>query len=236
MPGIKSDLTNKSLPSNRMREIDVPDESGYHKQEFEANSEIDFDQMNALMASRNMPPVDPSIVSAYNVRQAAKRGQVSPEELDHLERQVAEARRAKVTGKERLSHSAKERIAMLCGMSRGTKEVDIDGNIFVLKTLKGVEQRHAIMAASEYDNTVQSPFEIRRQLLARSISEVAGTDIELFLNDSSIEAKLEFIEELDESTLIKLFYEYNVLVNETQSKYFVKTPADGKEVVEDLKK
>lgn len=238
MPTIKSDLTNKNLPQNRLREIDIPDETGYHpSQEFQGNDEVDFDAMNALMASRNLPPVDPSIVSAYNARQAAKRGQqLNKEDIADLERQVADAKRAKITGKERLSYAAKQRIELLLGASRATVTVDIDGNQFVLKTLKGKEQRDAVKAASEFDHTVESPFEIRKQLLARAIFEVGGTDVELFLNDSSIEARLEFIEELDEPILIKLYDEYLTLVRKTQKKYMITSEADAKEVAEDLKK
>lgn len=245
MPGIKSELTNKNFDStNKLKEIEIPDETGYYPQQnFEStNNNLDIDAINNLMAERNLPPLDPNVVSAFNARQVAARGVQSggrksdPKELAAFEQQVSDARRARITGKEKLSASAKQRIEMLCGISRGVRSVDIDGNKFILKTLKGKEQRAAIIAASEFDNSIQSPFEIRKQLLARAVTDIAGTDIELFLGDSSLDARLEFMEELDEHVLAKLFSEYLILVHETKSKYFMTSEKDAKEVSEDLKK
>jgi hypothetical protein len=235
---IKSSLTNKSFPSQKLREFEVPDESGNESRSFESQNELGIDQINALMKERNMPPLDASVVSAFNARQAASRGHQAPQQEDFaaFEKKVSEARKAKITGKDKLSSSAKQRIEMLCQMSRASRSVDIDGNIFVLQTLKGKEQRSAILDASAFDGSLESPFEVRRQLLARSIVEIAGTEVELFLGDSSFEAKLEFIEELDEAVLIRLFNEYQILVREVRDKYTIKSDADAKEVVDSLKK
>ena len=57
----------------------------------------------------------------------------------------------------------------------------IDDNEYVLKTLKGIEVRDSLIEAALYDGTIGLPFETRKQLLARSIMKVAGTDVELFL-------------------------------------------------------
>lgn len=236
MPEIKSPITNKRFASPQMRSYDVPDAEASTPQAYaESPVGLDLEAANALQASRGLPPLDPAVVDAYNARHMASRAQ-SPEELDQLEKEVALARRAKVAGKERLSSVAKQRIEILLETSRGVRDVDLDGNVFVLRTIRGKEQRAAFMAASEYDGTVQSPFEIRKQLLARSIASVAGTDIDLFLNDTSIDAKLAFVEELEETMLVKLYDEYLDLVRETQGKYFPKTEAEVKEVVADLGK
>ena len=150
-----------------------------------------------------MPPVNPAeMQSQFNLRQQAKRDFSDQDVLDY-EQQIKEAKQAKMSGRERLSSGAKHRVEMLTGQSRGIKEVNIDNNMYLLKTLKGKEQRAAIMAASAFDNTVESVFEIRKQLLGRALAEVAGTDLELFLGSSSLESKLDFIEEMDESVLNK---------------------------------
>lgn len=236
MPTIKSDLSNRTLPGGQFREISVPDAGS----SFEgAGPGIDFDQADALMRERGLPPVDrSSLQNQFNARQAAARSApvFSDQEVLDYERQIKEAKQAKASGKERLSVAAKQRIEMLIGMTRGIREVLIDGKVYLLKTLKGKEQRAAIMAASEFDNTVESVFEIRKQLLARALTEVAGTDLELFLGDGSLETRLFFVEEMDESVLNKLYTEYLTLVNETQQKYFVKNDQEAKEVLSDLKK
>jgi hypothetical protein len=237
MPSIKSELTNKTLPGGaKMRSYTVPDAGAPTPQpEPENPAGLDFGAVNASMVERGLPPLDPETISAWNTQQMAKRTQ-SPQDLEQLEKQISQARKDKVMGVQRLSQVAKQRIEMLCGISRGIREVDLDGRIFVLRTLKGKEQRLAIMAAAEYDGTIQSPFEIRRQLLARAIDRVDGTDFDLFLNDTSMEARLDAVEELEEAMLIKLYDEYLSLVRETQDRYFPKNEVEAKEVVADLGK
>lgn len=231
MPGFKSDLTNKNFSSNKLREIEVPDETEYGQQTFEATGgDLDFEAMNNLMRSRGLPDLDSKIQAEYNARKQPQRN------LKDLEQQVAEAKRAKFTGQEKLSHSAKQRIEMLLGTSRMFREVDIDGHKFVLRNLKGKEQRNIMMIVAEFERSVEFPFELRRQVLGRALVEVANTDIDLFLNDTSLEAKLEFIEELDDVVINRLYGEYLLLAREAEEKYSLKNDNEVKEVVEDLKK
>jgi hypothetical protein len=96
--------------------------------------------------------------------------------------------------------------------------------------------REAIMAAAEFDGTVQSPFEIRRQLLARSLVQVAGLDVAQFVGSNELGARLELIDDLDEALLNRLYDEYLEMVRESREKYTIKSEQDAKEVVEDLKK
>ena len=44
---------------------------------------------------------------------------------------------------------------------------------------------------------VQSPFEIRKQLLARSITQVAGMDFDQFVGSAELDDKLAAIEVFD---------------------------------------
>lgn len=225
MVNIKSDLTSKEFQStSKFKEFNVPDESG--------NTELDADAVNALMASRGLPPLDPEKVAEYN-KQMKQFGSGQVNSPFQTNQRIKEERQPM---KERLGSAAKQRIEMLCGISRRTRDVKIDDTVFVLKTLKGKEQREAIKASSEFDNTVEAAYEVRKQLLARSISEVGGADMEMFLNNSSIEARLDFVEELDEMVLNKLYTEYLVLVREAQDRFFPKNEQEMKEVVEDIKK
>jgi hypothetical protein len=125
---------------------------------------------------------------------------------------------------------------MLIGMTRITRTAHIENNDYVLQTLKSKELREAVVSASLYDGTVQSPFEIRKQLLARSITQVAGMDFEQFVGSHELEAKLDAIEEFDHYLLGRLYDEYLTMVKEARDRYAIKTEDDAKEVVEDLKK
>lgn len=241
MPKITSDLVNKSYSGTPLQEFDVPDESGY------APPSIDFEAIDAHRASRGFPPLDDATKRAMFASQTQEKlprktittsepVEQSAQHLADFERQVVDAKKAKFAGQERLNDAAKRRIEALCGMSRGTREVDIDGNKYLLRTLKSKEHRAAIVAAAEFDGSAHAAFEIRKQLLARAIVQITGYDVELFIGDPSIAARLEFVDELEEPMLIKLYSEYLDLAQTTQERYFVKTESDVKEVMEDLKK
>ena len=153
-----------------------------------------------------------------------------------VEREIRAAKEAKRTGRERLGEGAKRRIEMLLGMTQTTHTADVNGTNFVFKSLKAKDMRAAIMIAANYDNTVQSPFEVRKQFLARSIVSIADVDFEQFIGSDTLESKLIFIEELDEALLNRLYDEYLKMVRTAKEKYRIKDDEDAKQVVADLKK
>ena len=239
MPNFESPIGNKKFSSPALREIDVPDESEYYQDQDNVPMQpVNREQANAIARRRtmlpNMQPMDEQSIREFQNRM--QNVDVSERDSGDIEREIKEARQARKTGKERLSEGAKRRIEMLLNMTRNTREVVIAGNTFVFQTLPGKEMRAAIMAASEFDGTVQSPFEIRRQLLARSLCQIAGVDVEQFVGSTSLEARLTLVDELDEPLLNRLYDEYLELVKETRGKYAVKNEADVKEIIDDLKK
>lgn len=217
MPNFESPIGKKKFASNTMREFDVPDESGY------------ADPAQAQFYQN----VNEASIRDFQARDPFMEAQRSEAEI---EKEIRAAREAKRTGKERLSDGAKRRIEMLLGMTRVTREVDINGNIFVLRTLKSKEMSDAIFEVSKFDGTTQGAYEIRRQLLSRSLTHVAGVEIESFISSNALEGKLAFIDELDDPVITRLYSEYITLVNEAKSKYAPKNDQEVKEVLEDLKK
>ncbi len=223
MPKFRSPLGDKDFTGPSLKEFDVPDES----------------EMTPAMRMHGPAPHGPQ--EPIDIRSAMEfqermRQQRSPQDDDEIERQIRAAREAKRLGRERLGDGAKRRVEMLLEMTRSTREVDLNGTAFVLQTLRSKEMREAMMIASEYDGTVQSPFEVRRQLLSRSIVSVANVDFAQFVGSDSLEAKLELIDSLDEALLNRLFDEYSALVKDSRDKYAIKNDRDAEEVVEDLKK
>lgn len=138
--------------------------------------------------------------------------------------------------KERLSEGAKKRIELLINMSRLTREVDIEGNVYTFQSLLSKESREIWNDSISFDGKVDFPFELRRQTLARSLTKIAGISIEDFIGSRNLEDKLLFLDELPDSLLLRLYQEYSVLVKETEQKFSIKTDKDAKEVVDDLKK
>jgi hypothetical protein len=156
-----------------------------------------------------------------------------------FEREIQAARTAKIahlTGKERIGEGAKKRIEMLLNMSRLTRAVEIDGNVYIFQSLKAKEQREALVAIAEYDGTVQFAYECRKQFLARSLTSIGGISFEQFIGSTNLDDKFLFIEELDEGLANRLHREYNILVNETREKFSVKDDVDAQEVRADIKK
>ena len=228
MTTFDSSIGKKKIAGPQMRQLDIPDDSGY-SEEYEESPVKRRPQQNQV-------PFDMNAIRDFQNKMQFGNPD-GTEDLNDIERDFKQAREAKKnTGKERLNEGAKRRIEMLIKMTSDSREVDISGNIFILQTLRSKEMREAIMAASEFDGTVQSPFEIRRQLLARSLSQIAGVDASQFVGSNDLESKLAFVDELGESLLNRLYDEYLILVKESREKYSVKNDADVKEVLEDLKK
>jgi len=218
MPSFDSPLGNKKFSGTPMREFDVPDESESYK---------------PIQQQQQRYVAGEAAIREMQMRMQQEEDQRDPVEIEKEIRAAKEARR---TGKERLNEGAKRRLEILLGMTRTTHTADVGGNEFVFQSLKAKEMREAIVAAAEYDNTVQSPFEIRKQFLARSIVTVAGVDFAQFIGSDSLEAKLIFIEELDDALLNRLYDEYLKLAKEAREKFTIKNSEEAAAVVDDLKK
>lgn len=248
MANIKSDIANKGFKGPAMRQFEVPDESEafdpahspFDYTPDDAPSGVvplDLNAINQSLISRGLPALDAAAEKAVAARNAQIYGQAPPPQSNASAfSNVAAARKLKATGKERLGEAAKRRVEMLCGMFSLTRTVELGGQIFILRTLKGKEIKESIMAASVHDGTVAVPFETRKQYLSRSLVQIAGTEVEMFLGDDSTEARLEFVEELPETILGVLFTEYLLLAEESSKKYGINNEATAKEVVADLKK
>lgn len=223
MPKYDSPIGSKQITGTPMREFSVPDDSGYARTPHRHMHE-------------EMPDIDPQVMREFQSSLQPPQGPTHIRELTDVEKQIFEAKKAKREGKERLSEGARRRVEMLVGMTRLSKDVDIDGNLYRLQTLTSRELRDAVTATAEFDGSVQFIFETRKQLLARSLVVVAGVEVTQFLNSTDLEDRLYFIELMDHSLLVRLFNEYNALAKDSSDKYSIKTEAQVKEVLEDLKK
>lgn len=162
--------------------------------------------------------------------------QEDKEDISEIEKRIREEREVKRTGKIRLNEGAKKRIEFLIGMLRTTRNVLINNEKYILQSLKDSEKREAIMEVAKYDGTVQATFEMRKQLLARSLVMIAGVDVSAFLGTNDFSAKLEFIDQLDSAFISRLYTEYLLLQEEAKRKYDINSDEEAKEVIEDLKK
>jgi len=150
--------------------------------------------------------------------------------------EMSSLKKDKMQGIQRLDPGAKRRIEILLGAVKTTREVDIVGNSYVLRTLRTKETQDAILAVSKFDGTVSFPYEIRKQMLSRSLVSIGGVDFDQFVGSSNLEDKCNFLDELDEALCNRLYDEYLILVDEVQNKYRINSKEDAEKVAEDLKK
>lgn len=226
MASFESPIGNRKVTGNKLREFDIPDG--------EDENQFNIDQ---AIASGNMKKLDVEEIRQFQQRldgvSFEQEEDLSPKEELRI---IEDARRNRRKGIERLSQGAKKRIEMLIGMTRSVRPVVIDNTEYVLQTLKSQEMRDALLSSSKYEHTVEFAFEIRLQFLARSLMKIGGIDLDQFLGDPSFEAKLLFINELDEHLLNRLYNEYSSLAKGATERYSVRTPEDAEGVVADLKK
>ena len=125
---------------------------------------------------------------------------------------------------------------MLIGMTRLSRSVKIGENEFVFQTIKTKDLRDAMFEVSKFSETFEFSYEMRKQLLARSLCKVGGLDIEQFLGSEDLDARLAFIDEIDDVIVSRLYDEYLLLDKEAKDKFAIKTEEQRKELTEDLKK
>jgi hypothetical protein len=225
MPEIKSPITNRKFQNPATKDFTVTDESGYTPPPMTQQRPHNHDG----------PPVfDEAAMREFQAQIQPPPPQMR--QMSEVEQQVLAAKRAKREGKERLSDGARRRVEMLIEMTRATRDVEIEGNLYRLQSLSSRELRDAITATAEFDGSVQFIFETRKQLLARSLIVIAGVEASQFLYSDELEARLDFIELMDHALLLRLYHEYNIMAKEVQDKYAIKTEQQVMEVMEDLKK
>lgn len=175
-------------------------------------------------------PDELSMNPMYRAQQQAPGYELSAAEREELQRLRREPK------EEKMGDYAKKRIEILANIGRLTKNVEMDGITFALRTLKAKEARAATMSIFGCVNDVDASFEIRRQTLARAIYEIDGQPIESALGGDDFALKLDLIDDMEDVTIIRLYNEFNELRNEIQTKYGLKTEQEVKEVLEDIKK
>lgn len=229
MGSFDSPIGGRRIVGQPLREFDVPDGDD-QPQAYAPQPGMNPRQRLGGFGPQQMPDLNAAMdfQSKLEAQEA--------EDFANVEREMKAAKEARRTGKIRLSEGAKRRIEMLIDMTRSTRDAEIGGNVYVFQTLSGEEMRSAILAASKFDGTVQSPYEIRRQLLSYSLTQVAGLSVSQFVGSNEHEAKLEMLDSLPEVLLQRLYDEYLILVRESSDKFAIKSQADVQEVIEDLKK
>lgn len=228
MTTFESPLGKKRVPSKPMKEFDIPDDSD--------NGNGPQFNVDAAISQPGMKKLDMNEIHAFQQKLSGQQSSFQPQDETVIEQEIKQAREMKRTGKQRLTESAKRRLESLLGMVRETHQVPIGNVLFTLQTLTGKETREAIKATYNYDGTVEGPFEMRNQLLARSITSIGGLDFDQFVGSDNIEIKLLFVEELDDIVLNALYDGYLIMTKKAKEKYSINSDTQVQEVISDIKK
>lgn len=163
-----------------------------------------------------------------------------PQEMSQaeLEEAVREARKQKLANANRIGDAAKKRIEILADIGRLTRDVNIGGFSFSLRTLKSKEMREAALSTFSTALTqAEASYEARKQQLARSLFKIDGEDIATIIGSNTIEDKMSFVEDnLEDIVVDKLWNEFVLLKEEAKTKYGISNDKEAQEVIEDLKK
>lgn len=228
--------------NSRMKNYDVSDENeetnsneeynpfeayeSHYMKHREGGKKNTFDPNKAyvepIQGSRVVPPVRNHFVA-------------NDSETNAIEMEIKKIKQQK-NNPEKLNNFSRKRLDILIGMSKLYRKVDIDGVVFELQSLSSKDLREAYIETSKFNETFQFSYELRRQILSRSIIKIGELDIHDFIGDYEYDSILELIDNLGDSFLNRLFNEYEILNKEVSSKYAIKNENDMKEVVDDLKK
>lgn len=180
------------------------------------------------------PTLDPQQHSEIQPSAQPQQAQrpLSPEEAAEYMRM----RQQQLGTQNKLSDMSKSRVEVLSNLGRLTKEVNIDGIKYSLRTLKNRETQDATLAGLQHATNIEVMYEARRQFLARAISHIDGMDFSMVIGSNDLSAKLEEIDNWEEVVVAKLYDEFDKLRDEVKNKYFPKTDSEMKEVVEEIKK
>ena len=124
----------------------------------------------------------------------------------------------------------------MCGIGRLQTETEAGGHKFVLQSLKAGEMKEVLTIVSQVSTAATAMFEMRAQILAKSLVTIDDQPIDLILGVSNPEDMIQFINELQESLVNQLYNSYTNMIKENENKFLVKDSQEAHEVAEEIKK
>ena len=161
------------------------------------------------------------------------------DELDEMatnREMLTQSRKTGQAERNRIPDGVKRRLEILTGIGRLSEDVVVEGVTFSIRSLKPKENQDILEESAKKDLAVSQAFELRTQTMARSIYKIDGQRVEAVLENESIEAKLSFVREvLEESLLNFLYNKYQALLDQNKKK-FIELGKTEEEVLENVKK
>lgn len=158
-------------------------------------------------------------------------------ESSKVEFQDLQAQRQEIinAGK-RITSASKERMEILLNLGRLTKDVEVEGIKFSLRSLKSKEIQSITKMAEQLDSQIDSYFASRNNVLSRAIYAIDDQSLGDVLDKADGGAVLKWLDEMDDAILEYLHDAYLEMVKKNKKRFEIKSEEQIKEVVEELKK
>jgi hypothetical protein len=125
------------------------------------------------------------------------------EEVDYREIQRIKEEQKK----EKINSVALSKLEFLLGISRKVVDVEVQGVVFTLKTLKNKEKQNIVLEAAKQESVLLQSFSVKDLTIAYSLFKINDELIDNIIG-SNINNKMEFIKEMDSNLVEKLWDEY----------------------------
>jgi len=155
-------------------------------------------------------------------------------EIKELERMMEEEKLAKK--EEKAPPMAIQIFEVLTGIGRLTTDVEIENIKFSLRSLKNKELRAVLEKGIDAKTRFEEALTVRNYTLAYSIYKINNQPAELFMRTEDVDKKVELIDDMQSSTVSKLWEEYSKMIqlhNESLKNGLGETP---KEIADNIKK
>jgi hypothetical protein len=214
------------------------------QQNFESSTTRSFTVDDRSQDDFDLPPAQPRPPQFQHAVQQQRQSEPQPPRMTADE--IMEMRRRKIAEAQGVSGDARQRLNLLLGIGRATKNVSIESDsgtvTYSLRTLKGREQEHIVSLAelADKEKTVKSTFPIRNTTIAYALYAIDNIDLDLLLGatghslQDQIAMRTAFVEEMDDHVVRYLFDQHQELVQENLVRF--QSPEDVKEVAEQIKK
>ncbi len=153
---------------------------------------------------------------------------------------LAKLRQQTIQQQNKITLGNKDVIELLLGLKRKTSTIEIEGILFTVKSLKNKEVKFILEETAKataantgaFNSQALVMMDIKIRTLAVALIEIDNKPLELVLGFSGHDEIVDFLNELDDSVVNKIYDAYADLNKEVKKL----EPKDAEEVTEELKK
>jgi len=134
-------------------------------------------------------------------------------DINDVEQQIEQARAQRHASKQRATKAAMQRLEVLVGIGRLTKDVVIDNITFSLRSLKSREIQNVMEKAVAAQTNIGEAIAIRNNTLGYAVYQIDGQPLSVYVQSKKIEDAVDLIGELEESVVLQLWDQYSDMLS-----------------------